>query len=149
MKWLHPYALRRLSPVPASKPLIPLYSWDNNKIFKYASLQNMGLGDRHKVPLSEYSPDMHKAIEHPFHILKQKVQEELLQPRTHPLTALQAQQLVIDCFMSINQQSIAKDVASLPVTYHVIGGDKGVMSLGPDGEHHVCSGGDWPARRYR
>jgi hypothetical protein len=128
---------------------MPVYSWDNNKIFKTASLQRMGLEERHKLPLSEYSPDMHKAIEHPFHILKHKVQEQLLQPRLHPITTHEAQQLVIDCFMSISKDSIAKDVASLPVTYHVIAGDKGVVSLGPDGEYHTCSGGDWPARRYR
>ena len=77
------------------------------------------------------------------------MQQQLLQPRSQPLTTREAQQLVYDSFKAISSSSIWKDVQSLPTTYHVIAGDKGVVSLGPDGCHHVCSGGDWPAKQYR
>jgi hypothetical protein len=127
----------------------PLFSWDNNSIFKSASLQNMGLQPWDKVALSEYSPDLHKPIEHAFAQLKHTVQEQLLQPRSQPLSAAEAQQLVYDSFKAISTDSIKKDVDSLPVTYHVVAGEKGVVSQGPDGCYHVCSGGDWPARQYR
>lgn len=128
---------------------LPRFSWDNNSIFKSASLERMGLQPQDKVALSEYSPDLHKPIEHTFAQLKHTVQEELLQPRSQPLTPAEAQQLVHDCFKAISTASIRKDVESLPVTYHVVAGDKGVVSQGPDGRYHVCSGGDWPARQYR
>jgi hypothetical protein len=128
---------------------IARFSWDNNSIFKSADLQRMGLQPADKVALSEYSPDLHKPIEHVFAQLKHAVQEQLLQPRSQPLTAAEAQQLVYDCFMAISTESIRKDVDSLPVTYHVVAGDKGVVSQGPDGRYHMCSGGDWPARQYR
>lgn len=142
--------------VPAAKQLtvqnsgqLPLFSWDNNSIFKSASLERMGLQIGDKVPLSEYSPDLHKPIEHAFAQLKHTVQEQLLQPRSQALSATEAQQLVYDSFKAISTDGISKDVGSLPVTYHVVAGEKGVVSQGPDGRYHVCSGGDWPARQYR
>lgn len=128
---------------------MPQISLDNNSIFKSASLQRMGLQPCQKVALSEYSPDLHKPIEHAFAQVKHIVQEELLQPRSKALTAVEAQQLVYDSFKKISIDSIRRDVDSLPVTYHVVAGDKGVVSQGPDGRYHVCSGGDWPARQYR
>jgi hypothetical protein len=142
--------------VPVAKELtvqktgqMPQFSWDNNSIFKSASLERMGLQPQDKVALSEYSPDLHKPIEHAFAQLKHTVQEQLLQPRSQPLSAEEAQQLVYDSFKAISTVSIQKDVSSLPVTCHVVAGDKGVVSQGPDGGYHVCSGGDWPARQYR
>lgn len=146
MKWFVPRA--KLSTMMLSgKPA--RFSWDNNSIFKSASLEVMGLQPWEKLPLSEYSPDMHKPIEHAFAQLKHSMQQKLLQPRSQPLTAKEAQQLMEECFRAISVNGIWKDVQSLPVTYHVIAGDKGVVSQGPDGCHHVCSGGDWPAKQYR
>lgn len=129
--------------------LTPLFSWDNNKIQKTASLTAMGLTAEQVLSLPNYSPDMHKAIEHAFAQLKHSVQQQLLQPQATALTARQAQQLVEQCFFAISKVGIFKDVCSLPNTYFVIAGDEGVTAQGPDGLHHVCSGGNWPARQYR
>jgi hypothetical protein len=129
--------------------LPPFFSWDNCSVFKAASLEEIGIPAGLKLPHAEYSPDMHKPIEHAWAQLKHNVQEELLQPAVAQLHPREAQRLVSRCFKRIRQDSICRDVLSLPVTYHVIAGAEGVLSVGPDDQHHMCSGGDWPARQYR
>jgi hypothetical protein len=129
--------------------LQPLFSYDNNRIQQVPDMGVMGLREDERLPLSRYSPDMHKAIEHVFAQLKQKVEWQLLQPRAQALTPLAAQQLVGHCFESIEARSIFLDACSLPATYFVISGVEGLLAEGPDGRPHICSGGKWPARQYR
>lgn len=127
----------------------PLFSYDNNSIQQVPNMGEMGLRESDRLPLSRYSPDMHKPIEHVFAQLKKKLEWELLQPRAHALTPHEAQALVGKCFKSISTESIFYDVCSLPLTYFVVSRGQGVLAMGPDGEAHVCSGGNWPARQYR
>lgn len=127
----------------------PMYSWDNNKIQAVANLQVMGITQEDKLPLSKYSPDLHKVIEHAFAQLKNRVRHALLQPCATAMTPAQAQRLVGSCFQSIPTEAIFADVCSLPTTYLVVSGGQGEVKLGADQQYHVCSGGDWPERQYR
>lgn len=124
-------------------------SFDNVNFQKGASLEYMGLQPDEKLPLPRYAPDMHKPIEHVWAQVKHDMQNVLLQPRDTPLTALEAQQLMVQCFQRVDAGGIFRDVCSLAVTYHVIQGDEGASLQGPDGQLHVCTGGYWPSRRYR
>jgi len=144
MKHLVPHARQEM----AAKGMQPLFSWDNNKIQKYADVSKMGLTRADVLPLSPYSPDMHKPIEHYWNHLKHNVQQRLVQPRAQPLSAAEAIAMVEAEMRAIETMGIFKDVCSLPVTYFVNLAPKGVVAKGPDGQFHTGSGGDWPAPQY-
>lgn len=126
-----------------------LFSWDNNTIQAGADLKRMGLTASRVLPLSRYSPDMHKVIEHAINQHKYIIHNQLMQPRARQLTTEQFQELVYDSWFKIKQAAIEADVRSLPITYHIISTDRGVMSEGPDGPFYQGSGGDWPDKRFR
>jgi hypothetical protein len=126
-----------------------VFSWDKNKIQAGAELKRMGLAGNRVLPLSRYSPDMHKVIEHAIHQHKYIVHKQLLQPAGRQLIVREFQKLVKDSWFNIKQQGIEADVRSLPITYHIISTPKGVMSEGPDGRFYQGSGGDWPDKRFR
>lgn len=127
----------------------PLFSWDNNKIQKSADLTRMGITAAEHLPLSTYSPDMHKVIEHAWNQIKFRVQRRLLQLGGAALTAQQAQDMVEEEVRATSCSGILKDVSSLIWTYFVIASEKGVVLKAPDGAYHTGTGGDWPPAQYR
>lgn len=141
--------VKQLRPIIEKARLKFRVSFDNVNFQRGASLENMGLQDDEKLPLPKYAPDMHKAIEHVWAQVKRDMQIALLEPRDTALTAVEAQQLMVQCFMGVDAGGIFRDVCSLPVTYHVIQGPEGESLLGPDGQPHMCTGGYWPTSRYR
>jgi hypothetical protein len=130
--------------------LKPLFSFDNNKIQKYAPLDKMGITPEEKLELPPYSPDMHKVIEHVFAILKGQVQAEMLRNNPASLKSAAAHKIVEVYFKGgISKHSIQADVKSLPVTWHIISTAEGVTAEGPDGKMYRGTGGDWADTRHR
>lgn len=129
---------------------MPKFSYDNNHSQGFASLARMGLTPQDVVPLATYSPDMHKVIEHAFGRLKPMLHKRLYEHGFPALNPLAAQELVKHTFLhGISKESIANDVGSLPQTYYAIALPQGVVGLGPDGQLHQGTGGDYPPRALR
>jgi hypothetical protein len=148
MKKLVEVARRELAKLDPT--LKPIFSYDNNRIQKEASLAAMGITAEEKLELPPSSPDMHKVIEHVFAILKGQLQAELLKLNPAKLSAAKAQHMVKVYFMhGISKQSIQADVNSLPVTWHIISTPAGVTAKGPDGKMYRGSGGEWADTRHR
>jgi hypothetical protein len=130
--------------------LKPIFSYDNNKIQKGASLAEMGITPEEKLELPPYSPDMHKVIEHVFAILKGQLQEEMLKNNPARMDPAVAQKMVRVYFKhNISKKSIRADVDSLPVTWHIISTLDGVFAEGPDGRMYWGTGGDWADTSHR
>lgn len=134
-------------------------SMDNPRIHKEAQLS--GILNSERVHLPEYSPDMHKCVEHVFARLKPQVYERLY-AFDHHVTAREVQQIIRDLFTGAGgsaadmaarrqafQQSVLQDSRSLPLTYKVISTDKGVSFMDEHGRIHLGTGGDWPPSAYR
>lgn len=124
-------------------------SWDNAHANPTAAdLLHIGVDPTKRLPLSAYSPDIHKVIEHFFHRLKVAFREARLHyPQI--TTAREAAQLLRMLASNMPQEHIEKDAETLKLTYQIIATDKGVKFTGADGKEHVGTGGDWAPRRYR
>lgn len=129
--------------------LEPIFSYDNNSVQANAKLAAMNLAEENKLELPPWSPDMHKVIEHVFAVLKGKVQARLLKLNPKCLTPAQARDLVEECFFEITTQGIRADIESMPITWHIISTEEGLLSQGPDGRIYKGAGGGWAPTGHR
>lgn len=111
-----------------------VYSYDNPKIHQSAAedLEKIGITQHDRAPLAEYSPDMHKVIEH-VHSNFQRAFTKQLREDASIKTGKQYAQLMERVFFQLSQASIKRDVKSLKQTYEEI----------------IKLGGGWPAKKYR
>ena len=92
----------------------------------------MGITQDDRLPLLEYSPDIHKVIEHVHSNLQQQFSMVLREDATiNP--PQQYVSLLLKLFHELQQASIKRDVKSLKGTLQAI----------------IDIGGDWPEKRLR
>jgi hypothetical protein len=131
---------------------IPYLQYDNNKIQASADLSSIGLSPACRVPLSAYSPDLNRAIEHSFGWLKDEVRGWLYSwlqqhPNSVPSTKLLAD-TTHAIFMQRKQEWIEKDVLGLPQLWQVIDRDEGHRFRGSNGKWLTGSGGGWTDKTH-
>lgn len=119
------------------------YSWDNNQIQATTDLARMGLRQRHRVPLPEYSPDMHQIVEHTISKFKQDLMKAVL-AHDGPMTPATAQRLARQVFKGILATSIHANKEKLVSCLQAIATPQGVPVKCADGKEHMGSGGDYP-----
>lgn len=94
------------------------YSYDNPQIHQLASegLEKLGITQHDRAPLAEYSPDIHKVIEHVHgnSFIKEPTEDASV------VSAKQYVQLMEKVFYEMSQASIKRDVKSLMGTYQEI-----------------------------
>ena len=111
-----------------------VYSFDNPSIHQQAleQLEALGITQGDRAILPEYSPDIHKVIEHVHSIFQREFRKQLREDASI-VTFQQYHQLVEDVFYGLSQSSIKKDVKSLSSTFDEI----------------IRLGGDWPKKQFR
>lgn len=108
----------------------------------------------HRVPLSKYSPDIHKVIEHTFARWKTEVhgliyRECVLRGITEP-SILQLQSILERALATVTKPAtIAADQATLPVTLRMIATAAGQEFTMPDGRQYSGTGGNWAREHWR
>lgn len=103
-----------------------------------------------RLAIPARSPDINKVAEHTIANVKAGFFDLVYAYPGPRLTARKAQKLLVQAFEErITSDSVAADAASLPLTLQVIAHDKDEQFEGVDGQLHMGSGGDWPAKRYR
>lgn len=113
----------------------PIVSYDNPIIHKAATeqLETLGVSQkRDRAPLAEYSPDMHKVIEH-LHSNLQKAFWLRLRGDARINTPPQYVDLLFECFYSLGKEAISRDVQSLIPTHQAI----------------IEEEGGWPEKSFR
>jgi hypothetical protein len=124
------------------------FSYDNDRIQKYANLGRMGLTEGERVPLPTYSPDMHKPIEHTFQRLERNLWASIYS-RGGVNSGITLQQRAGELFWALPAEHIRRDIDSLPFLYKLISTPAGTQFMGADGHYHTGVGGDWAPRAYR
>lgn len=134
-------------------PFLPTWlSFDNASIHKLSDAQ-LPTGFN-RVPLSTYSPDIHKVIEHTFARLKAEfhgllyehcVSKGVAQPAMETVRVLLERAL----HKVAAAKTIAADQATLPVTLQMVATAKDVEFEMPDGRHFVGTGGNWARQGWR
>jgi hypothetical protein len=119
------------------------WSWDNASVnWTLADMVENDWDPTCRLPLSRYSPDMHKVIEHCMAHIKRELRRfarqcpELCTPAMLQKKAEQA-------FFSIDPDSIRRDVESLETTYKVIAGTEKETVTDRSGKVWHCTAGDW------
>jgi hypothetical protein len=100
----------------------PIVSYDNPIIHKAATekLESLRVSQKRDIaPLAEYSPDMHKVIEH-LHSNRQKAFWLRLRGDASIKTPPQYVDLIFECFCSLGKESISRGVQSLIPTHQAI-----------------------------
>jgi hypothetical protein len=136
----------------AKKGLTPLFSWDNAAVQRPASLDRMGITEAERVPLPDYSPDMHKVIEHMFGLLKPLVKKQVIMPSKAKVDALEAMALVKECWEYLGhrtRKSIKKDVEGLKLTWLIISTPEGEPTRAVRGKTFTVTGGGWAPKGFR
>jgi hypothetical protein len=136
----------------AKKGLTPLFSWDNAAVQRPASLDRMGITEAERVPLPDYSPDMHKVIEHMFGLLKPLVKKQVIMPSKAKVDALEAMALVKECWEYLGhrtRKSIKKDVEGLKLTWLIISTPEGEPTRAVRGKTFTGTGGGWAPKGFR
>jgi hypothetical protein len=122
----------------------PLFSWDNNHsqvgadkrfvrwMSPLASGQPVDL-DQLRVPLPQYSPDIHRVIEHIFNRLQFTLYQHMYRYPNSLSTLRDVAEFLVLQFYSITPESISKDVDGLPDVIDWVAGN----------------GGAYPPRRLR
>lgn len=130
-------------------------SFDNAKIHNSNTVQ-LPAGVR-RIPLSAYSPDIHKVIEHCFGRMKphlyEKVGDACYLKGKPRLTNNELRPLVNESLKYATQQEwVAADVRSLRLTLEIIRTPKDQRFMFQHGSQFVelvGSGGGWPKKGYR
>lgn len=136
----------------AKKRLTPLFSWDNAAVQRPASLDRMGITEAERVPLPDYSPDMHKVIEHMFGLLKPMVKKQVVMPGKAKVDALEAMALVKECWEELGKRtrkSIKKDAKGLKLTWLIISTPDGEPTEAVGGKTLTGTGGGWAPKGFR
>lgn len=125
-------AAKALAKEPAHKDIFKTYkhcmfSYDNPKIHTgaWAMLKAMGINEDWKVPLSPYSPDLHRVIEHLHGIAEAAFKRWMYEhPQTHSLQKYKTEfkRIFAEC---CKPESIAADVQGLPELYKWVAAHKG------------------------
>ena len=98
-----------------------IMSYDNPAIHKAAAeeLEAAGFDQKDKLFLPEYSPDIHKVVEHVHGQIKQEFRRRLAKD-TRLKSPEQMVRLLKSVFNGIKAESIKKDVLSLYATFDAI-----------------------------
>lgn len=140
---------------------LPVLSYDNVKIQTLVNVSHLqyaqgeeGRGvislDKHlnKVDLPTYSPDMNRAIEHVFGIVKPRVRGAIYSAERDFSKGGELQKVVWDIFHELPQGSVQADTRGLPLLWRVLSTPEGVVFEDPPGHRHVGTGGGYPPARY-
>lgn len=130
----------------------PYLQYDNNRIQIAADLRDIGLDPSFRVPLSAYSPDLNRAIEHTFGWLKEEVRGWLYgwiqhHPGCVP-TAKQFADATHGAFMGRKQAWVSADVMGLPELWEILDHDEGVQFRCSNGRWKQGSGGGWSPKTH-
>lgn len=141
----------------------PVLCYDNNKIqrianistLKYEKCPDIKLDEsKQKVDLPTYSPDMNRPIEHIFGFIKPRVRAHVYERYEHYTSskagAKDLQTVVIQVLeKELVPGAVERDVAGLPLLWHVISTPRGEEYTDEKGDIHLGSEGDYPPAYYR
>lgn len=141
----------------------PVLCYDNNKIQRIADISTLQYDNEpdimldpatQRVDLPTYSPDMNRPIEHVFGFVKPRVRAHIYERYEHYVSgaagAKDLQAIVIQVFeKELVPEAVAKDVAGLPLLWHIISTPWGEEYTDARGDIHLGSEGDYPPAHYR
>lgn len=129
---------------------VPYLQFDNNRIQDCADLRAIGLDPSCRVPLSAYSPDLNRAIEHTFGWLKDEVRGWMYKEIQHGRfpTAAGFASATHTIFNTRRTEWVAADVIGLPQLWEILDHDEGQNFQSSDGHFLVGSGGDWTKKTH-
>lgn len=129
---------------------MPYLQYDNNRIQVSADLRSIGIHESCRVPLSAYSPDLNRAIEHTFGWLKDEVRGWMYREIQHGRlpTAAGFAAATHAIFNTRRTEWVAADVKGLPVLWQILDHDEGVRFQCSNGHWEVGSGGDWSKKTH-
>jgi hypothetical protein len=138
-----------------------MLSYDNVKIQRAVNISNLQYAqgqegkeaisldkDLNKVDLPTYSPDMNRAIEHVFGIVKPRVRGAIYNAQHDFSKPAELQRVVLSIFNDLPQGSVKADTKGLPLLWHVLSTPEGAVFEDPPGHQHVGTGGGYPPARY-
>lgn len=139
----------------------PVLSYDNVKIQKAVNVSHIEYAqgqegkevirldkDLHKVDLPTYSPDMNRAIEHVFGVVKERVRVAIYRAQHDFTKGAEPQRVVLDTFNSLGKGQVKNDTKSLPLLWRVLSTPEGTVFEYPPQHKHVGTGGGYPPSRY-
>lgn len=146
-----------------SEPDAPVLCYDNNKIQRIADISTLKYDNEpdisldpeaQRVDLPTYSPDMNRPIEHVFGFIKPRVRAHIYERYEHYVSsaagARDLQAIVIQVFeKELVPEAVEKDVAGLPLLWHIISTPWGEEYTYMRGDIHLGSEGDYPPAHYR
>lgn len=137
----------------AGTPCPEWLSFDNAPNHNVGDTFVPGLGFK-RVPLSPYSPDMHKVIEHTFSRFKRSlhasIYDRCAERGVSELTPPEVRRLAIAALEEAGAAtSIAKDLRTLPVTLRMVATPEGQAFVAGDGRDYIGTGGNWARESWR